>query len=118
VVVHSRPGEPVYKLITQSRWDKTKQILNKLRTSFALAELEASQAGKREVWLTRSDLESARGFLIYVTRMYTAMVPYLKGPHLMIDSWRPHQDEDGWRVIGDALSNPGRSPILMKPQVS
>jgi hypothetical protein len=26
------------------------------------------------------------------------MIPYLKGLHLTIDSWRPNRDEDGWRV--------------------
>jgi hypothetical protein len=25
------------------------------------------------------------------------MVPYLKGIHLSLDSWRPNRDDDGWR---------------------
>ena len=25
-------------------------------------------------------------------------MPYLKGLHLSIDSWRPDRDEDGWRI--------------------
>jgi hypothetical protein len=29
------------------------------------------------------------------------MIPYLKGLHLTIDSWRPHRDEDGWRLTGE-----------------
>ena len=101
VVVHLRPGKPVYKLITQSRWDKTKRILNHLKKSYNRAEHEAAELGNQEIWLSRSELESARGFLIYVTQTYTAMVPYLKGIHLTIDSWRPHRDKDCWRVSDD-----------------
>jgi hypothetical protein len=29
------------------------------------------------------------------------MIPYLKGLHLTIDSWRPHRDEDGWRIVDE-----------------
>jgi hypothetical protein len=41
--------------------------------------------------------ESYRGFLMDVSRTYSDMVPYLKGIHLMIDSWHPHWDEDDWK---------------------
>jgi len=43
-------------------------------------------------------LESYRGFLIYVAQTYTTLVPYLKGIHLTLDSWRPNQDDDGWKI--------------------
>jgi hypothetical protein len=43
------------------------------------------------------DLEKKRGFLIYVTRTYPSMVPYLKGIHQTLDSWRPHRDKEGWK---------------------
>jgi hypothetical protein len=46
----------------------------------------------------KKDGESFRGFLVYVARMYKAMVPYLKGIHLSLDSWRANRDEDGWRI--------------------
>jgi hypothetical protein len=42
--------------------------------------------------------ETYRGFLVYVSRTYRAMVPYLKGLHLTLDRWRPDRDEDGWRL--------------------
>lgn len=61
-----------------------------------------------EKWLTRIDqgdkeldhkeLLKDRGFLVYVTRTYPAMVPYLKGFHLTIESWRGGRDEDGWKI--------------------
>jgi hypothetical protein len=44
-------------------------------------------------------LQSYRGFLIYVARTYTTLVPpYLKGIHLTLDSWRPNRDNDGWKI--------------------
>jgi hypothetical protein len=43
-------------------------------------------------------LESYRGFLIYISRTYPAITPYLKGIHLTLDSWRPWRDEDAWKL--------------------
>lgn len=93
VVAHSKTGEPIYKLVTQLRWDKTKRVLAEIRGLF-----EQGAGTDGEVWLPRAILESGRGFLVYVARTYTSMIPYLKGLHLTIDSWRPHRDEDGWRL--------------------
>jgi hypothetical protein len=100
VVVHSRPGEAVCKLVTQLRWDKTKRYLAEIRTLY-----DQGRALLRKpddpVLLDRKRLESARGFLVYVARTYTTMLPYLKGVHLTIDSWRAHRDEEGWRISDD-----------------
>ncbi|MFN9978697.1 MAG: hypothetical protein ACK53Y_02225, partial [bacterium] len=43
-------------------------------------------------------LEKHRGFLVYVGRTYPVLVPYLKGIHLSLDSWRPWRKEDGWKL--------------------
>jgi hypothetical protein len=43
-------------------------------------------------------LERQRGFLVYVTHTYPSLVPYLKGIHLTLDSWRPWRDSDGWKA--------------------
>jgi hypothetical protein len=45
--------------------------------------LELVLAGEEE--LNHKDLMSDRGFLVYVTRAYPGMVPYLKGFHLTIE---------------------------------
>jgi hypothetical protein len=52
-------------------------------------------------------LEWIRGFLVYVTRTYTTLVPYLKGVHLTLDSWRANRGDDGWPIDDDEwrLSN-------------
>jgi hypothetical protein len=31
--------------------------------------------------------------------MYPSMVPYLKGIHSTLDSWRPNRDEEGWKLL-------------------
>jgi hypothetical protein len=50
-------------------------------------------------WLLRKDLESRRGFLLYVTCTYPTMVPYMKGFHLTIDGWRKGRDLEGWKYL-------------------
>jgi hypothetical protein len=46
--------------------------------------------------LSHKELLCNWGFLVYVTRTYPAMVPYLKGFHLTIEMWRSGRDVDGW----------------------
>ena len=43
------------------------------------------------------------GFLFYLTGTYMDMIPYLKVLSLMLYSWRPYIDKDGWRLRGDSL---------------
>jgi hypothetical protein len=86
-VVHA-DGEQVFQLVTQERWDKTKRWVVWLQGHASMGS---------DAIIPHKELESARGFLVYVARTYGAMVPYLKGLHLTLDSWRPDRDEDGWR---------------------
>ena len=59
--------------------------------------------------LDHETLERERGFLIYLSRTYRSMKPYLKGIHQTLDSWRKGRDREGWKlskrelmaVIGD-----------------
>ncbi len=48
--------------------------------------------------LPHKELLVDRGFLVYVTRLYPAMVPYLKGFHLTIETWRGGRDAKGWKL--------------------
>ena len=41
-------------------------------------------------------MERIRVFLIYVSRTFRWMTPYLKGLHLTIDGWRPGRDDELW----------------------
>ncbi len=59
-----------------------------------MGELQQSSEGTLEF----KPLERKRGFLIYVTRTFPSMVPYLKGIHQTLDTWRPNRREDGWKM--------------------
>ena len=52
--------------------------------------------------LDHKELLLDQGFLVYVTRTYPAMIPYLKGFHLTIEMWWSGRDSDGWKVKNDS----------------
>jgi hypothetical protein len=81
--------ESVEKMVSQERWDKTKERLQWIQQQF-----DASPPDKLPKILHKK-LESIRGFLVYVSRTYSEMVPYLKGIHLTLDSWRLGRSTSG-----------------------
>jgi hypothetical protein len=88
--LHTDQGE-LNVFVSEEKWKKTKAIVDRL-----VAVEEANRLGS-QTGLETAKLLSDRGFLIYVSRAYPAMVPYLKGLHLTIDSWSSKRDPDGWR---------------------
>jgi hypothetical protein len=48
--------------------------------------------------LSHKEVLVDQGFLVYVTRIYPAMVLYLKGFHLAIETWQGGQDSKGWKL--------------------
>ena len=50
--------------------------------------------------MDRSRLDYFKGFLVYVLSTYRDMNPYLKLLHLRLYSWRPHREEEGWKLQG------------------
>jgi hypothetical protein len=89
----------VWKLITQERWDNTKEKLSRLNDDL----LKVEDAADPTIDLDRKILESVRGFPVYVAQTYTTLRPFLKGLHLTIDGWRPDRDEESWRVADKSL---------------
>jgi hypothetical protein len=47
--------------------------------------------------LNHRELKRKRGFLIYVTQTYPAMIPYLKGIHQTLETWRPNRKASAWK---------------------
>ena len=92
-VVHTDQGE-VVKLVTQERWTKTREMIRDIAN-------DLNEGGKGRL-LDRGVLGSRRGFLVYVARTYDFMVPYLKGIHATMESWRPDRDGEGWKVKNPA----------------
>jgi hypothetical protein len=74
-------------LISKKKWDKGKVIIRDLmfRTN-------------QSRWLDHEELERGRGFLIYLSRTYPPMAPFLLGLHQTIDGWRSYRHEDGWKM--------------------
>jgi hypothetical protein len=87
-IVHVLDKLGVCVLTSKEKWLKMQGILEKWR--LALAEPNAK--------LSHKELLSDCGFLVYLTRIYPAMVPYLKGFHLTIEMWRGGWDADGWKL--------------------
>ncbi len=78
-IVHIVALLGVCVLTSVEKWAKMKAILNKWWEQ--LVDIAAPELSHKELLLDR-------GFLVYVTRTYPAMVPYLKGFHLTIEMWR------------------------------
>lgn len=82
----------IVALTSQQKWDKAKRIIKEM--------LERVQEGSP---LSLKALLKERGFLVHLSMTYPLMVPYLKGLHLTVDSWREGRDEEGWRMARKEL---------------
>jgi len=76
--------------VSDDKWNKAKQYIQSWQDEICWCAQH-----KTPTALPFKELEKGRGFLVYLSRTYPSIVPYLKGIHLTIDSWRPNRDEDG-----------------------
>ena len=105
-VMHTSGGD-VSKLLTEERWAKTRRILNRI-----YLEMDSSVGMKYDL------LNSDRGFLVYVTRAYSNLTPYLKGMHLTLASWQGERDpESGWKAKKRKLPTEKSNPVLWEPKL-
>jgi hypothetical protein len=81
----------VRKMVTQERWEKTKSKLDWIWRASQGEHEEDITLECPEGHIPHKKLESIRGFLVYIARTYPTMVPYLKGIHLTLDSWRANR---------------------------
>jgi hypothetical protein len=68
-----------------TKWDKTK-----VRFQWVSCQLEEGPN------VEHKPLERVRGFLNYVMPVYPSMIPYLRGFHGALDSWRSNRTADGF----------------------
>ena len=94
-IVHILKSLSVCVLTLKEKWLKMRAILEKWEVALTVGDPE----------LVHKELLADRGFLVYVTWTYPALVPYLKGFHLTIEMWRGGKDDDGWKMkTGDEAS--------------
>jgi hypothetical protein len=75
--------------MSQEKWDKGKRIILELETKCQDRSCPPN--------LCHKDLEKKRGFLVHLGMTFTTIIPFLKGLHLTIVSWRPMRADDGWK---------------------
>ena len=83
----SADGTGLYTSTTQEKWDKGKGLVSGWRK-------EVAENGNM---LDRKGLEKGRGFLVHLSRTYPMMVPFMKGIHHTLESWRGGRNKDGWK---------------------
>jgi hypothetical protein len=113
-VIFSHQADGVIVIVTQEKWAKTKRLLDAL-----VCELDEYE------WLDFKSVELVRGFLMYVSRTYWPMIPFLLGTHHTLDSWRPNRVLDGWRQIRMMMSMEGYreeavpiiAQVVIQPQI-
>jgi hypothetical protein len=79
-IIHVLPSLGVCVLTSAEKWNKMKTILKKWWDQLAPSN------GGEPMRLPHKELLADRGFLDYITRTYPAMVPYLKGFNLTIET--------------------------------
>ena len=78
----------VWVYVSSEKWSKAKRFI---------LELESLLEKDPRAKIPFKFLEKGRGFMVYFCRTYTSFVPYLKGIHLTLDSWRANRDAEGWK---------------------
>ena len=89
------PAVKVTLSVSQAKWEKGQGII------FALAETCLKVLPPSGlIQLVHKELEKDRGFLTHLSMTFPMIVPFLKGFHLTLDSWRLGRDLEGWARTG------------------
>ena len=102
--VVSSHKEVVTKSVTKERWTKTQHKIRWIASQVGLIDqysatvdekILPSEKAPRKGMIHFKTLEKFVGFLVYVAQTYTTFVPYLKGLHLTLNSWRTAVPREG-----------------------
>lgn len=94
-VLESREGEGLYLTISQEKWDKVKEILERYCSQMGGEAARGKPLGN--VWLDFKTLERDTGFLVHVMMTFENLRPYLKGFYLTMNGWRYDRYPAGWK---------------------
>lgn len=93
-VIVSKKKEGVFVTVSQEKWDKVKDVLDKYHVA-----IMKSEEKEQELWIDYKQLEKDTGFLVHVFMTYEHLKPYLKGFYLTMNSWRYDREGDGWKKV-------------------
>jgi hypothetical protein len=79
--------ERITRSVTQAKWEKGQKIIQWFRAQ--------CDSGKGYAY---KQVLSKKGFLVHLCMTYSFLTPFLKGFHLLSDSWRANRGVDGWKV--------------------
>jgi hypothetical protein len=79
--------EKITRSVTAAKWDKGRDIVAWFR--------EHLDSGKGFPF---KPLLSKKGFLVHLCMTYKFLTPFMKGFHLLTDSWRKDRAADGWKM--------------------
>ncbi|KAL7556111.1 hypothetical protein ACA910_006202 [Epithemia clementina (nom. ined.)] len=94
VLCGTTPSRP-YITVTQTKWDRTKAEIARLR---GLINQATMRNGQHQI--EHKPKEQVASFLNHIARAFLTIKIYLYGVYATMNSWRPDRDEEGWR-IGD-----------------
>jgi hypothetical protein len=98
--------DKVTVLLAEDRWAKTRRVLLRI-----YLDMDSPLGMKYDLLLCD------RGFLIYVTRAYPTLTPYLKGIHLTLASWLGERDpESGWKAKTRRQAIDDLNPLSWEPK--
>jgi hypothetical protein len=83
-------GVGLFVTVTEKKWLKTRNILEKLDQNWA--------KGKAATQINYKQLDRDVGFLVHLSMTYPEMTPFLRGFYLTMNSWRKGRDKDGWKL--------------------
>ena len=106
-------GVGLFVTVSQKKWDKCKTIISSL--------LELYSSPKDLPMMDLKDLERKTGFLVHLAMAYPAMMPFLRGLYLTMNSWRSMRDGDGWKLTRRAydvyMSQSRRAGQSLDPEI-
>jgi hypothetical protein len=77
----------ITRSVTQAKWDKGRETVKWVRR-----HQEAGKGFPFKAFLSK------KGFLVHLCMTYKFLTPFMKGFHLLTDSWREKRAKDGWKV--------------------
>ena len=88
-MVRSTKGVGLFVTCSEEKWLKGKAIVKELYDKVVVKEVEN---------LSYKSLEKGVGFLVYLSRTFPVIFPYLRCVYNMMNGWRKDCNKEGWKM--------------------